>query len=258
MAETWWAIVRSEANRRAAISALRRPSATSASTSSSRAVSPAGLLERRAARALAHVARAALAQHPADARSGGPGAELLQLGVCAALRSQGARVGERERCLVGAADRDPGRGRAFGVARELEPEGLGNGAGRRLLGVPGAPPPEEELAGDPALAAHQRERQRGRPSRPGSRRPRPPASGPRRGRSRPGRRAGSLPLRLRSRAPRRARPTRPARPASPAGGRSRRAARHASARARARPRAPARALASASSQRPWSSSARAR
>src|SRR4029079_8207933 len=43
IAETWWSTVFSETNRRSAICALRRPSATRASTSSSRGVRPAGL-----------------------------------------------------------------------------------------------------------------------------------------------------------------------------------------------------------------------
>ena len=81
MAETWWATVFSERNSRPAISALRSPSATSATTSSSRVVSPAGFSrvaargpgrEGRDGRAVGYVRAASYGQPIAVQRSAAP------------------------------------------------------------------------------------------------------------------------------------------------------------------------------------------
>ena len=127
MAETWWATVFSETNSRSAISALRRPSATSASDLELARRQPGGVVARRGPRAAADVAQAALAQAARDAAGRRIGAQALQLGQPSPLRGVVVGMGEGQRRLVRAAHRGPAARPPPRVAGQLEAERLGDG-----------------------------------------------------------------------------------------------------------------------------------
>src|SRR4051794_25778939 len=182
-AETWWAAVFSDTKSRPAISALRSPSATSATTSSSRAVSPAGF-SRVAARGPRRVSRAprsrsargmrrggaaapaprgpaALAERARDAAGGRVRAEALELGQAAPPRIVVVGMAEGEGRLIGAAHRDPPLGGRRPLAGELELEGLGHGVGLEGVHEAGPAAPHVQLAAGPAVDLLEGERRLG-------------------------------------------------------------------------------------------------
>ena len=120
IAPTWWPTVRSERTSRAAISESRRPSATSASTSSCARSQARRVLARRPPRAARQAPRAALAQPAGDDRRRRPRPEPLELVERPAelLLVAGVRAGERR--LVRAAGLVPERGGARPSRRRAE------------------------------------------------------------------------------------------------------------------------------------------
>ena len=138
MAETWWSTVLVETNRRWAMSALRSPSVTSASTSVSLAVHwPAGA---GGGTRPPRQARTPSSPQPAGDRGGkGPGAEPLQLGQGRAQLALLIAVGEGAGGLVRAAERPPALGRGLPVAGHLQ-----HGSA-----TPSASPPAGSRSGPP-------------------------------------------------------------------------------------------------------------
>ena len=149
-----------ERNRRSAISALRRPSATSASTSTSRAVSPAGFsrVDARGPRRRSRIPRSR--SRARDAPAARVRAEALRGGEAAPLRGvSSSESAEGERRLVGAAERRPGRRGGHSTARELEREGLGH-VERELVVAPARRRQSPISPRQPAVAALRRELER--------------------------------------------------------------------------------------------------
>ena len=150
--------------RRAAISALRSPSAISATTSSSRAVRPAGVLARRRARALADIAGAALAQRRAPRgswRGGRRGAAARRARRAAhpPSRCARARAPPRRDSRARARSRPPPRAvavRARGGTAPRRP------CGRTGSSIPARRRQSEQLAGGARVAPVERERERER------------------------------------------------------------------------------------------------
>ena len=114
------------------------------------------VLARRRPRAARQVGRAAPAQLARDHGGGRHRAQALELVVRAPLRRLVARAGERERCLVRAAERGPALGGLLEGAGELERVRLGD-VGVRIGAGAGTSPPHGDLAGHPAGAGALRE-----------------------------------------------------------------------------------------------------
>ena len=169
MAVTWCSTVFGESTRRRAISALRSPSASSASTSSSRA-REAGW--PRLGRAPRQPAQAPRPQAPGDAGRGAARADGLQPDDDVARgRVVFRRRGERQGGVVAAAELLPrGRG-VLGPARELQRP---RAARRRAPGVGGRPARRRHASSSPATTGAgrcgQRQRVRRRQRRPRRRR----------------------------------------------------------------------------------------
>ena len=159
IAETWWSTVLCDTTRRSAISALRMPSASSASTSSSRPVRPAGFSRVRARGRPLQPARAALAQAPCDDRGRRPSAECQQLAVRLAQRGLIVGVGQRERGIVRAALLAPQLRGPLALTGDREAVQIVD-SGRGLGQKPGPPPPAGELAQAQRFLQLDRERER--------------------------------------------------------------------------------------------------
>ena len=123
---TWCSTVLRDRNSRSAMSRLRRPSATSARTSSSRAVRWAGFSRVASRGPRGRPLGAAPAQLAGDDRGRATGAERQQLLVAAPLRRFVTRAGARERRLVRAAERGPALGGLLVLAGQLERVRLGD------------------------------------------------------------------------------------------------------------------------------------
>ena len=136
IADTWWCTVFSDRNSRAAISALDIPSASSASTSTSRRVSRAGLVSvsRRGPRGTPRAPR--VAQPPGHDRRQRAGAEALELGQRPAQLVLVGRLDEGQRGVVGAVRARPTARRR---ARCRRSAGTGT-ARRRAARPPGCRP----------------------------------------------------------------------------------------------------------------------
>ena len=149
------------------MSALRMPSATSSSTSSSRAVSPAGFSRVDGPRAAPEIADSALPEHAADAVGGRPRAEPLQLRQAPAKRRL-VRAARAARAPL----RTGSRARATASPPPPARRPARDGTARRGrvaaadLAMTGAPAPVAQLADRPRVGAVL-ERERERPLRLG-------------------------------------------------------------------------------------------
>ena len=150
-AETWCSTVRRDTTRRAAISALRRPSDRLEHLELARG-EMRGILARGAVGPARHATRPALAQALGDDRRGRPRAEAVQLQQAASQSVVVFGIAEGERRLVRAAELGPEARRLLPVARERR--GVGPDDLRCVIPESGAPPPAVELAeiGGRALA----------------------------------------------------------------------------------------------------------
>ena len=149
IAETWWStVLRRDEQPLGDLGVAQAPAPRSASTSSSRAVRPAGFC-RVAGRGPRGSPRAPRSRsRRATIAAAGAAPKRLQLVERAPQRLLVVGVRERQRRLVGAAELPPQLGRLDRMTGELQRVGLGR-LRRELSIEAGTPPPGRELADEP-------------------------------------------------------------------------------------------------------------